>query len=152
MKVPQLRAELAIRGCDTSGAKANLRKRLEDALLNSAPNTVIPLTHVSTVTAAELRTLLKARGLDTSGRKLILRARLEEALLEDIARAIEKSSSTPANPPGFGKFFLWGEEMDWEDMRKQGLLEDEWCRDVTVVNGEFNHGVKCIPFNDGSSE
>ena len=157
MQVPQARAELALRGLNKSGRKAIILKRLEDALMDSAPNTVIPIDHVSTLTPAELRTLLEARGLDTSGAKLILRARLEGALLEAISRAIEKSSSTPAKPPGFGKFHVWGEDMeleevDLEDMRKQGLLDEEWCRNITVVNGEFNYGIKCIPFNDGSSE
>jgi hypothetical protein len=155
MNLPQLQAELAIRGYASSGRKPVLLKRLEDALLNSAPNTVTPLTHVPTVGVRHLRTLLKARGLDTSGTKLILCARLEDALLEDMARAIEEAAS--ARPAGWGKFSILGEEgyledLDLEEMRKNGLLQEDWCQDITVVNGVFDSGIKLVPFNDGSSE
>ena len=90
MQVPQLRAELAIRGMDRSGTKGVLRARLEDA------KPVNPLTHVSTLGITDVRNLLKARDLDTSGAKRILRARLEDALLEDITRATEEAASTRA--------------------------------------------------------
>ena len=76
LKVKELREELARRGLDTKGRKAELQERLKRAVEAEAE----PDIDVSRLTVKELKAELKKRGLSTSGRKAVLQKRLQNAL------------------------------------------------------------------------
>jgi len=85
MKIAELRAELASRGLDTKGKKAELEARLqalETAVLEAdgadASTCIAAPAPPTKTTVAELRAELASRGLDTKGKKAELEARLLE--------------------------------------------------------------------------
>jgi hypothetical protein len=85
MKVAELRAELASRGMDTKGKKAELEARLqalETAVLGAdgadASTCIAAPAPGPKTTVAGLRAELASRGLDTKGKKAELEARLLE--------------------------------------------------------------------------
>jgi hypothetical protein len=86
MKVAELRAELASRGLDTKGKKAELEARLQalETVVLGADGADYSSTCIAApapapkTTVAELRAELASRGLDTKGKKAELEARLLE--------------------------------------------------------------------------
>jgi hypothetical protein len=83
MKVAELRAELASRGLDTKGKKAELEARLQETAVLGADgadaSTCIAAPAPPTkTTVAKLRAELASRGMDTKGKKAELEARLLE--------------------------------------------------------------------------
>ena len=104
MTVADLKKELEKRKLDTSGLKAALVARLEEAQANNsdgdgekgegAKGGKPKLTNLSRMTVADLKKELEKRKLDTSGLKAALVARLEEAQANDSGDDSEDDSDS----------------------------------------------------------
>ena len=104
MTVADLKKELEKRKLDTSGLKAALVARLEEAQANNsdgdgekgegAKGGKPKLTNLSRMTVADLKKELEKRKLDTSGLKAALVARLEEAQANDSGDNSEDDSDS----------------------------------------------------------